>query len=355
MSQTITRDLLDKCLEELENRIDPVVEEDLYTQWQTFTDGKFRGDVFRASRIRHPETDFKWPKIMINQAQDNEEAMLLSEYASCFNSLRIGGGHVMCVRSNYGTGILPTLFGAELFLMDDALNTLQTTQALPDVQAIESVVKGGLPSMTAGLGKKVLDTGRRFAQVARQYPKIGKYVHIYHPDLQSPMDVVELLWGSSLFLDVMDHPERVHALLQLVTDTYVSFMREWEAIVPAAKGNSIHWSAMHRGKIMLRDDSGMNFSPAMYDEFMRPYDSQLLKKLGGGAVHFCGRGDHYIESCCQMEGLYAINTSQPHYNDMETIFRNTVDKGIKLIGLDAPAVTAALERGRDLHGCVHTW
>jgi hypothetical protein len=45
--------------------------------------------------------------------------------------------------------------------------------------------------------------------------------------------------------------------------------------------------------------------------------------------------------------------SQPEYNDMEVIYRNTVDKGIKLLGLQPEAAEAALAAGRDLHGCVH--
>jgi len=166
------------------------------------------------------------------------------------------------------------------------------------------------------------------------------------------MDVVELLWGSSLFLDVVDRPDLVHALLNLVTDTYIAFMKEWDRIAPQPAGHAIHWGAMHAGRIMLRDDSAMNFSPGMYDAFIRPYDARLLEALGGGAVHFCGRGDHYIAGCCAMPGMHAIAMSQPECNDMETIYRNTVDKGIQLILFSLAAAQAALARGRDLHGCV---
>jgi hypothetical protein len=122
----------------------------------------------------------------------------------------------MAVRANYGTGIIPTLFGAELFVMDEPLNTLQTTRPL---------------------------------------------------------------------------------------------------------GWATHWGMMHAGKIMMRTDSGMNFSPNMYEEFFRPYDQRLLNELGGGAVHFCGRGSHYIASMCSMDRMYAIQLSQPHLNEMETIIR----------------------------------
>ena len=95
-----------------------------------------------------------------------------------------------------------------------------------------------------------------------------------------------------------------------------------------------HWGILyHRGSILLRDDSAMNLSPELYREYALPYDSELLSCYGG-AVHFCGRGDHYVEELSCAEGLYGINLSQPDYNDMEKIYKCTVDKGIKLLAFN---------------------
>jgi hypothetical protein len=355
MTATSFSPALEQVLEELERRLDPAVEDLLLAQWADFTDGKFRGDLFRPRRERKVALSFAPPKVRINRALEDEEAMLLSQYGACLSVLAAGGGQLLNVRSNYGTGILPSLFGAELFVMDDAMDTLPTTRALPGIAALEAAAAGGAPDpQQAGLGRKVFATGRRYVEVARRYPKIAKYVRIYHPDLQSPMDVVELLWGSTLFLDVFDRPELVHALLRTVTDSYIRFHAEWEKLVPPPAGHAVHWGLMHAGRIMLRDDSAMNFSPEMYDTFIRPYDAELLRTFGGGAVHFCGRGDHYIASCCSIPGMHAIAMSQPEYNDMEAIYRHTVDRGIKLINFSKTAAEAARARGRDLHGCVQT-
>jgi len=259
----------------------------------------------------------------------------------------------MTVRANFGTGIMPTLFGAELFVMDESLNTLQTTRPL-GADAMPRLLDRGIPDLQAGLGAAVLAAGRRFSEIAAQYPKIGKYVHIYHPDMQGPMDLCEMLWGSELFLDLIDRPELVHQVLELLTDTYVRFMREWDHVVGTnGKDWAGHWGMLHKGKIMIRTDSGMNLSPETYEEFIRPYDQHLLNELGGGAVHFCGRGSHYITSTCNMEGMYAIAMSQPHLNEIETIYQNTVDKGIKLLGFSRDHAEEALATGRSLHGCVH--
>ncbi|GAG30771.1 unnamed protein product, partial [marine sediment metagenome] len=125
--------------------------------------------------------------------------------------------------------------------------------------------------------------------------------------------------------------------------------RAWYDLVGRNGGHATHWGLMHKGTVMIRNDSLMNLSPQAYVEFVRPLDQRLFDAFGGGAIHFCGRGDHYIEPMSEMTGLGAINMSQPECNDMEVIYRNTVDKSIKVIGLDA---TAARSAARPLRGQV---
>ncbi|MGI5868986.1 MAG: hypothetical protein ACOX9C_06060 [Kiritimatiellia bacterium] len=347
--------MIDRCLEDLERQIVPEVEDRLEADWLAFTEGRFEGAIFSPSRARPCPGALEWPAVSVNQAQADLDAMALQQYGACASQLASGRGGMLCVRANYGTGIMPALFGAEIFVMDESTQTLQTTLPL-GAAAMEDFVAKGVPALETSLGANVFAAGRRFAEIARRYPKIGRYVHIYHPDLQGPMDVCEMLWGSDMFLDLIDRPERVHQVLALVTETHLRFMTAWNDLVGVADNDwATHWGLMHGGKIMIRTDSGVNLSPDMYDTFVRPYDERLLVALGGGAVHFCGRGSHYIASACAMPGLRAVNLSQPHLNDMEAVFRATVDQGIKIVGLDRDAAEAAIRSGRDLLGCVHCW
>lgn len=340
-------------LEDLERRIDPPVEDELLKAWRDFAAGRFRGDIFSPRRLRRSPPGVAWPVIDVNATQDDYEAMLISQLAGCSALLQSGAGAPLTVRSNYGTGIMPSLFGAELFMMPEEMNTLPTTRPMGGADAMKRLLDAGVPDLNGGLGAKTFEMGRRFAALGARYPKIGRYVHLYHPDLQGPMDIVELLWGSSLFLDLLDQPDLVHAVLDLITETYRQFMHAWERIVPPQGGYAAHWGLLHRGRIMLRDDSAMNLSPEMFDEFIRPYDARLLHEFGGGGIHFCGRGDHYIASACRIEGVFAINLTQPGCNQMEEIYRNTVDRGIPLLNLNRSAAEAAIAAGRDLHGQVH--
>jgi hypothetical protein len=347
---------LDKYLQDLEDRIDEGVEEDLLAGWKEFADNRFQGEVFVPARRKAAPPKVAWPKVLINDALENYDLMALAQFADCSRTLEKAGGQIMMVRSDYGTSILPSLFGVRLFIMERDLDTLPTSMPLNDLEAIRRLIGRGAPQLYQSLGAKSFEMGKRFAEIRERYPKIGKYVNVYHPDLQGAMDVCEVIWGSRLFTDVIEYPDLVKSFLELVCRTYISFLREWHRIVsPPADGYGFHWGLLHKGRIMLRTDSAMNFSPGMFDEFIRPYEQQLLDAFGGGAVHFCGRGDHYIESMSAMRGLSGVNMSQPELNDMEVVYRNTIDKGIKLVGFDSDWAARALASGRKLHGQVHCW
>ena len=295
----------------------------------------------------------EWPKININDAVGDYDLMLRAELAKASDALK-STDKVPCVRANYGTGIMTSLFGAEIFIMPYENDTLPTTRPLNDNDKIAEVVEKGIPSFDSGFGKNVFEFGQICAEVFEKYPKIKRYVTVYHPDFQGPLDVCELLWGCDMFYALYDEPELVHSLLSLVTDTYTVFLKKWyDMFPPDAKMNN-HWQNFwHKGSIVLRSDSAMNISPDVYGEFSLPYDQKLLDTFGGGVVHFCGRGDHYIESLCSLPNVYGINMSQPHLNDMEKIYKATVDKGIKLLGFKKSVAQSDKERNGAFNHSMH--
>lgn len=367
-------------LDDLERRLDEAVEERLWAEWVAFTEGRFEGDIFSPKRAAASPPGVEWPRVLVNQAIADFDRMALQQFGMCSRTLAEGTGALLNVRSNYGTSILPSLFGVRLFHQEDEQDTLPTSWPLVrngNLDPIRRIVDAGLPDLEAldesALAGKTLLMAERFEALRAHYPKIGRFVHHYHPDLQGPMDVCEVMLGSHLFLALVDEPDLIHTFLDLLTETYIRYLRRWGRIAekgpggigathpPGLQANDsrplfrVHWGMMHRGVIMLRDDSAMNLSPAMFDEFVRPYDQRLLDEFGGGAIHFCGRGDHFVPSMGRMPGMHAIAMGQPEYNDMEVIYAHTVDRGIALIGLRREAAEAALARGRALHGRVHCW
>lgn len=321
-------------LEDIERRIAPEVEEDFQNQWKDFLYGRFEGDVFTPRRKKGTPPGEEIPQININDAIADYDLMMQSQLAMVSRALA-GTTESLCVRSNYGTGILSSVLGAEIFVMPYQNNILPTTRSFNDTEVIRSLVEAGMPNLENGFGKRVFEMGEIYREVFQNYPKIQKYVPVYHPDLQGPLDIAELMWGGEMFYAMYDEPELVHAFLSLITDTYIAFLERWHNIHPPRADINPHWGFLwHRGTICIRNDSAMNLSPELYEEFSVPYDGKLLEHFGGGIIHFCGRGDHYIKALSTLPKLYGVNLSQPQFNDMETIYQNTVEKGIKLLAFN---------------------
>ncbi len=346
----IDQSVLDRCLADIESRLDTDEEMRNEREWLAFVNDEFEGDFFTPSNRTPRPPRFEWPKPTTNQAIADTNAMIVSQFSAVSQCIAEGHNKHGCVRCNYGTGIMPTLFGCDLFLMDEATNTLPAAIPFNSTDTVRALVDAGVPDIRNGLGAKVFETAERFKEEMAKYPKIQRYVSLIHPDCQGPIDIIEVVWGSEFFYAISDDVKLFRDFLGVVVETYVAFMREWYRIVPRDGDISAHWWMLHKGALMLRNDSLMNLSPAFYAEHIRPADQRLFDEFGGGVIHFCGRGDHFIEPMSQIRGLTGINLSEPHLNDMEVIYRNTVDKGIKIIGMKREWAEKA---GRPLRGQVH--
>ena len=329
----IISDYTKRLLEDIEKRIDPAVENDFLLQWKDFW-GNNCMDVFFVPKrkvVSTPNMDIK--RININDCLADYELMLDSQLAMVSDQLS-SRTSALGMRANFGTGIMTSLFGAEIFQMPREMDTLPTTRSFNDSNTIRKILENGNPALSNGFGQHVFAFGEMCKEILQDYPLISRYVQMYHPDTQGPLDVAELLWGSEIFYEMYDDPEFVHDVINLITDTYINVLDKWFELFPAKEELNVHWNLLHKGKIMLRNDSDMNLSPEMYAEFALPYDKRLLEYYGGGCVHFCGRGDHYIDKLCEIDALTSINLSQPHLNDMEKIYRACSTTGKKIIGLD---------------------
>ena len=204
----------------------------MFGQWRDFADGRHGEEIFSPKRPRPSPPLVEWPHVLVNDALEDCEAMALQQLEMCSKALAEGSGALLAVRCNYGTAILPSLFGGELFLMDRDIDTLPACRPLAGgAEAVRRLVDKGVPDLNTGLGAATFRMGQYFTQLFRDYPRISKHVYIYHPDLQGPMNVCEMLWGSALYLDLYDKPDLVRDFLSLITETYIRFMRRWNEIV----------------------------------------------------------------------------------------------------------------------------
>jgi hypothetical protein len=345
-----------RYLEDLENRIDPAIEDDIFIQWRHFLTDGAAGQVFLPKRNPVEASKLEYPVIMVNDAINDStfESMLLAQIKGVNDLISSKIGAFPAIRANYGCNIIPSLFGCKLHMMEKELNTLPGAYPLSGgTDMIRKCLAQGVPDMLAGQGKQVFDCVAYFIDSLRDYPKLKKYCHIYHPDAQGVLDISEVIYGSEIFLAFYDEPALMHKFLDLILRTYTSFMDNFFKLVPPEEDFNCHYGWLHRGKIRMSLDSCVNFSPEMYEEFSLPYDKILLNSYGG-IIHSCGKVDHFVNSLNMIgEGYHGFNLSQPHLNDMEKVFAGTVDKGVRIFSLNADAVRQARGKQRKLHGLVH--
>lgn len=326
---------IERYLEDIEARLVPETEDEVEAAWLKWARHE-NTEHFEGCPRPARASKLDWPSICVNDAFADHELMLLSQFANVNMALEQGSGRPLYVRANYGVGNVATTFGAPLFMMEREMNTLPNVRMIGPEKAVEFARGEAEPDIEKGNFADIWYIAERFAEIRDRYPNIGRYVRFEQPDLQGPMDNCELLWGSEIFYELYDDPDTIHMLLGRVTDLLDHLIARWNGMFPRGDRTCSYFSHIESGGIAIRDDSAMNLSPAFFDEFIAPYDGRLLKKYGG-VVHFCGRGDHYIDSLTRLEGLHGINMSQPHLNDMERILSATADRGIN-ISISAPHI-----------------
>ncbi|MFW6108083.1 MAG: hypothetical protein ACOC70_02665, partial [bacterium] len=83
---------LERCLADLEARLDDEVEARLYDEWVRFTEGDFDGDIFSPRRARPAPPAVEWPTVLVNQAIDDFDQMALQQFGMCSDALAEGTG-----------------------------------------------------------------------------------------------------------------------------------------------------------------------------------------------------------------------------------------------------------------------
>lgn len=153
--------------------------------------------------------------------------------------------------------------GAEVvFPEDDSPMVANQGRVLP---TNDSVARLSVPSADDSLLlQRQLGMRRFFEAETGQSPPIGA-------GQEGPITSAMLLRGERFLEDLYDEPSLAHRLLDIVTDTYIAFVRYVRTIngdAPAVIG--------------LADDFAGLIAPAMWPEFVIPYWQRLFEELGPG-------------------------------------------------------------------------
>lgn len=256
-----------------------------------------------ALKLAYPDPRFK--PYSIEEIHQDMGKMMYNEIISFLPSLEIKDDTLPMLRANYGVGCLPCYFGATDRIMNGDMPWVQHMTP----EALRQAIDRGCPSPLEGHGEQILKTYQFYRDTLSQYPKCNEAIKLFHPDFQGPLDVAHLLYGSEIYADMYDDPDLIHELLHLITESYILLMNQIKPLLNDETGDGYcyHWNYLFPGNIVLRNDSAVNLSAAMYAEFAQPYDERIAQAFGGASMHFCGRGDQWVHDMAHAKHHLALN------------------------------------------------
>ena len=281
-----------------------------------------------------------------SQVFDDPEVMLYNELTHAFGTSiacrdRLGDDLPCTIRANFGTVIIASLFGARVEQVDENPPWVRPLEA-PD--AYKAILDRDPLDYSQGWCPRVIARYRFYRETLQSYPKLRQVIKLVLPDLQGPLDTAELLRGSELYLDFCQQPDLVSRVLGHIARAQVGYARHLAAYVTdKVEGWAHQHATMIRGNILLRNDSSIMISTEMYDNLVAPHDGYVLREMGGGGIHSCGRFEHQVPGYLRLPGIRCIDLGQPEMNDLDRIYaavrpqrvsliRISVDKGELLSG-----------------------
>lgn len=307
------RDITKKYLEKLELMLDEKhIKETMELQKKTFN---FEKVERIPSLIFYNIEEDEWPAYNFKEIFDDRDKMLLNELKLVYCAAKLKDDSLYGIRANYGTAIIASIFGCPVHTFE---KMLPCGTAVGDINKIMKIVESGVPDIYTGICRKALETVSYFRHVLGDYPILNKYVGSFLLDIQGTFDNASIIWGSDIFLGVIDEPELVQQLMGVIAKTIKEVVLEHRK----RDGVDVHEDQgfiRFMGGICLRNDSCINLSGEMYEQYVKPYDQSLLDEFTGN-IHFCGKAHQWWERLMNMKGLKAINPFQSEFYDLKYMY-----------------------------------
>jgi len=302
-------------------------------------------DAFAFKPVHHIPTvisydvpEQEWPAFGFEEIFSDREKMLLSELRNVYMGARLRDDRLYGIRANYGTGIIASMFGCPVHTFDHAL---PICTEVPQDQ-VERILQSGLPHAEAGLMGRTLETVAYYRNVLRPYANLSRYVGSQCFDIQGPFDNASIIWGSSIYLAVLDAPDKVRRLIEIVTATIlraVQHLRQVDGCSPNEHDGA--WNFL--GGVCVRNDSSVNLSGLHYVELAKPFDQQLIQPRDGW-IHFCGRAQQWWPELLDLHGLRGINPYQGEFYDLYDMYAACEKQRVAIVQWTTPVDARCRER-----------
>lgn len=276
---------------------------DRIERWRSFMSGKSPDRfLFHVNcplpdhEARLPPTVPLWP----DKAKERVERRWAEYELMCLKANIIDDDRVPFLSNFTGTEIFAEAFGCRVHRPDDNMPF-----ALPFIHSPSEADKIRQPD----IGRSSLAYLFEIADELQRRGGTEALMQIV--DVQSPMDVVALIWDKSdLFVAMVEAPDAVRALAGKVCNVIEAFFDEWFKRYGTTFVAHCPSYVMHGGITMSVDEVGA-ISADMFNEFFRDELNRLSTRFGGLGIHCCADARHQWINFRGIPGLRLMNHFPP--------------------------------------------
>ena len=271
------------------------------------------------------------------QVFESPEKMLFNELVYAFNtsiaSRDVLGDDLPCtIRANFGTVVIASVFGACVEQIDDNPPWIRHNGE-KDI-SLEEVLDHDPLDFSKGWCPRVIEMCQFYENVLSDYPQLKRLIKVVLPDLQGPFDNLELVVGSGVFEELYSNQELVCKALDAMATAQIGFARHIEPYISdRSEAFSYQHATMIKGRILLRNDSVIMMSPKMYQSVVAPHDERVLRELGGGGVHSCGKADDHVPGFLELPSIRCLDLGQSELNNVDSLYMQLKQRRIPLTRL----------------------
>jgi hypothetical protein len=163
------------------------------------------------------------------------------------------------------------------------------------IEELESVwahpLEGTLGEIVDGLQSPPLDAGLMpdYERCARYFrDRAPDWAHVCSPIPHEALESALYLRGQDLFIEMLDQPERMHALFGALTETHVQTILRLKEILGEPSDRMVSHKGTYMPATRLACDAVVNLSPQLIGTFFVPYLRRLATQIGTRIhLHWC--------------------------------------------------------------------
>ena len=252
----------------------------------------------------------------------SKEKMLMEQTWGLISTARAGSDAQLCTPVDLGAGFIPSILGLEQMVFKDKDPWLKDSLSKEEISKIEVENIRNIPEK--GLMPRCLKYTEYFCEKLKGKARVCLCGDMFW----GPFSIAHLIRRDEIFTDLYDDPPFVHHLMEIATYLYI----EATKIVKNAAGEPLKSGCRRQlhigsGGVMCNEDTIILLSASHAKEFVYPYLRKVFGSFGGALVHFCGDGNHVLDSLLDIPEVKGVNFGDPREYNYEEVMERILEKG----------------------------